>query len=66
MRKRLLHSLVFERTEFDLSKIIWLCGIIQFHSNSVGVLEQVFIASHSYQIFFQLSKIKSQSWLLAA
>jgi len=33
-----LHSSVLERTESDLSKINWLCGVILLHSNSVGVL----------------------------
>ena len=28
--------------------------VILLHSNSVGALEQVFIVSHSYQIFFGL------------
>jgi hypothetical protein len=47
-----LHSSVLEQTEFDLSKINWLYGIILLHSNSVGALEQVSIVLHSYQTFF--------------
>jgi hypothetical protein len=47
-----LHYLIFELTEFDLSKIKWLCGIIQLHPHNVGALRQVFIMSHSYQISF--------------
>jgi hypothetical protein len=47
--ERFLHSLVLEQTESDLSKINWLRGIIQLHSNSAGALRQVFIVSHSYQ-----------------
>jgi hypothetical protein len=33
-------------------KINWLRSVILLHSNSVGVLGQVFIVSHSYQTFF--------------
>jgi hypothetical protein len=44
--------LVLERTEYNLLKINWLCGVIQLHSNSVGALGQVFIVSHSYQTYF--------------
>jgi hypothetical protein len=38
----------------DLSKIIWFCGIIRLHSNSVGALRHVFIVSHFYQIYFSV------------
>jgi hypothetical protein len=44
--------MVLEGIESDLSKIIWLCGIIQIHSNSGGALRQVSIMSHSYQTYF--------------
>ena len=47
-----LHSSVLERTEFDLSKINWLRGVILLHPNSVGALGQVSIVSHSYHIYF--------------
>jgi hypothetical protein len=47
-----LHSLVFERTESDLSKINWFYGVILLHFNSVGALWQVFIVWHSYQTYF--------------
>jgi len=43
---------VLEWTEFDLSKINWLRDVLLFHSNNVGALGQVFIVSHSYQIYF--------------
>jgi len=33
-----LHFLILELTEFDLSKIKWLCDIIQLHPNNVGAL----------------------------
>jgi hypothetical protein len=52
----ILHSSVLERTESDLSKINWLCGIILLHSNSVDALEQVSIVSHSYQTYFGFSE----------
>jgi hypothetical protein len=47
-----LYYLVLKWTEFDLSKINWLRGIIRLHYNSIGVLGQVSIVSHSYQTFF--------------
>ena len=31
-------SSFLKRTELDLSKINWPCGVILLHSNSVGVL----------------------------
>jgi hypothetical protein len=43
-----LHSSILEWIESDLSKINWLCGVILFHSNSIGTLGQVFIVSHFY------------------
>jgi hypothetical protein len=46
--ERFLHYLVLEQAESDLSKINWLRGVIQLHSNSVGALGQVFIVPHSY------------------
>ena len=52
MWERLLYSLVLEQTKYDLSKIIWLRGVIQLHSNSVAILGMVFIVSHSYQTYF--------------
>ena len=47
-----MHSSVLKQTEFDLSKINWLCGVILFHSNSVGALGHVSIVSYPYQIYF--------------
>ena len=61
-----MHFSILERTEFDLSKINWLRGIILLHSNNIGALRKVSIVLHSYQIFFQLSDIISQSWLWVA
>jgi hypothetical protein len=47
-----LYFSIPERTESDLLKINWLCGVILLHSNNVGTLGQVFIVSHSYHIYF--------------
>jgi hypothetical protein len=44
--------LILERIESNLLKINWLRGVIRLHSNNAGVLEQVFIVSHSYQTYF--------------
>jgi len=43
---------ILERTEYDLSKINWLRGVILLNLNSVGALGQVSIVSHSYQTYF--------------
>jgi hypothetical protein len=50
--ERFLHTSVLQWTKFDLSKINWFSSIILFYSNSIGALRQVFIMSHSYQIYF--------------
>jgi hypothetical protein len=52
-----LHSSVLERTESDLSKINWLCGVTLLHPNSVGALGQVSIVSHSYHIYFDFPEL---------
>ena len=49
---RFLHSLVLERTESDLSKINWFCGIILLISIVLVPWGQVSIVSHSYQTYF--------------
>jgi hypothetical protein len=51
-----LHSLVCEQTKTDLSKINWLYGIIQLHSNSGSALGQVFIVLYSYKTSFGFSR----------
>jgi hypothetical protein len=52
MWKWFLHSSVLERIESNFLKINWLREVILLHSNSVGVLGEVSIVSHSYQTYF--------------
>ena len=47
-----MHFSVLERTESDLSKINWLCGVILLLPIVLVPWGQVSIVSHSYQTYF--------------